>query len=81
MQLRQACERALRHKEIVETRAQVQAVEGTVHELADRVQAAEQCLSVGRTGMEFEHLKSALAYCRDMPPNEDELDKITREFE
>jgi DNA-binding NtrC family response regulator len=74
MQLRQACERALRHKEFVETRVQVQAVEveGTMHQLADRVQAAEECLSVGRTGMAFEHLKNALAFCRDMTSNDDE---------
>lgn len=79
--LRRMCERVLHHAELLASCAEFQETEDVMHKITNRVYAAEHFVSEGRTWLAYNHLRSALAECREQPPDKDEWASITREFE
>ncbi len=80
-QLRQTCESVLRYSELMATCADFRETEGVMHQITNRVYAAERCLSVGKAWTACQHLKSALVQCRHPPPNKDEWARLIGDFD
>jgi DNA-binding response OmpR family regulator len=79
-QLRRTCESVLRYRDLMKTHAQFEETEKVVHQISNRVYAADRCLSVGRAWIASQHLKSALTMCRNAPPNDEEWARLIDEF-
>ena len=79
-ELRHTCESVLRYRRLTETHAELQEKEKAMHQISNRVHAADYCLSSGKAWIASQHLKSALTVCRDEPPNDAEWNQMTKEF-
>ena len=79
-ELRQTCESVLRYRRLTETHAELQEKEKAMHQLSNRVHAADYCLSSGKAWIASQHIKGALGMCRRSPPTQEEWDKMAREF-
>ncbi len=80
-ELRQICESVLRYRRLTETHAELQEKEKAMHQLSNRVHAADYCLSSGKAWIASQHLKSALSLCRNTSPNDAEWDKLIHQFD
>ncbi|MGH8655188.1 MAG: response regulator [Gammaproteobacteria bacterium] len=80
-QLRQTCESVLRYSELMATCADFRETEGVMHQITNRVYAADRFLSMGKVWVAVNHLKEALRNEHHMPPAEDEWKKLVREFD
>ncbi len=80
-QLRRTCEGVLRYSELMATCADFRATEGVMHQITNRVYAADRFLSMGKVWVAVNHLKEALRNEHHMPPAEDEWKKLVREFD
>ncbi|MGI8782579.1 MAG: response regulator transcription factor, partial [Acidobacteriota bacterium] len=80
-ELRHTCESVLRYRRLTDTHADWQEKENAIHQLSDRVHAADYCLSSGKAWVASQHLKSALAVCRNRPVSNNEWQRIIGEFD
>jgi CheY-like chemotaxis protein len=79
-ELRQTCESVLRYRRLTDTHAEWQDQEKAMHQISNRVHAADYCLSSGKAWVASQHIKGALGMCRRSPPTQEEWDKMAREF-
>ena len=79
-ELRHTCESVLRYRRLTDTHAEWQDREKAMHQISNRVHAADYCLSSGKAWIASQHIKGALGMCRRSPPTQEEWDKMAREF-
>lgn len=79
-ELRHTCESVLRYRNLVKTHVQVEQTEKAMHQISNRVHAADYCLSSGKAWIASQHIKGALGVCRRSPPTQEEWDKMAHEF-
>ena len=79
-ELRHTCESVLRYRNLVKTHVQVEQTEKAMHQISNRVHAADYCLSSGKAWIASQHIKGALGMCRRSPPTQEEWDKMVHEF-
>lgn len=73
--LRHTCESVLRYRDLVKTHAQFDQEGKVMHQISNRVHAADYWLSSGKAWIASQHIKGALGMCRWSPPTPEEWDR------